>query len=45
MKAKDSFPWFETVAFVLIVLLATVSNLAPQIHVAAAEPAATQSPH
>jgi hypothetical protein len=44
MRITKNFPWFETVAFLLILLLATASNLAPHDRTVAANQSATQAP-
>ena len=44
MKVTKDFPWFETVAFLLILLLATASYLVPNDRAAAADQSATQAP-
>jgi hypothetical protein len=44
MKVTKNFPWFETVAFLLILLLATASNLVPHDRAVAANQSATQAP-
>jgi hypothetical protein len=44
MKGTKRFPWFETVAFVLILLLATASTLVPHDRAVAANQSVTQVP-
>jgi hypothetical protein len=44
MKVTKNFPWFETVAFLLILLLAAASNLVPHDGAVAANQSATQAP-
>jgi len=44
MKVTKNFPWFETVVFLLTLLLAAASNLAPHARTIAADQSATQVP-
>jgi hypothetical protein len=44
MKVTKNFPWFETVALLLILLLATAANLVPHDGAVAADQSATQAP-
>ena len=44
MKVTKNFPWFETVAFLVILLLATASSLVPHDRSVAANQSTTQAP-